>query len=366
MLESLQDVTPLLRKMQQRENLTSKEAQEALDTILEYDTTGFYYLALNFGIMIKGPTADELYGFCQAYDSRVVKLTPQVPPEKITDLSGTGGDRLKTFNVGTTASFVVAAAGLYVPKQTFRSFTGVSGSSDIFEAFGVHVPFVDGDPKEVEQTLEKVGIAAYYYPSFGTGLATWPKVEKKFIDVGLTFLEPPHLIAFAYCPLKMKSRVYGVFSEEYLGILAKLLRKLGFERGMTVHGVDGLDEVSNIGPTKICEFQGDDFTEYTVTPRELGIKEASYEDIKGVSREQSVFDFLRILYGVERGPKRDIVLANAAASLYVAEKVETLRDGVELGASIIDEERAFAKLEELVGFVGDPEKLAKWKNQAGI
>ena len=366
MLDSLKSVVPLLRRMQGGEDLTSEEAFDALDTILEYDETGYYYLALNFGIMIKGPTADELYGFCQTYDKRSVKLQPDVPYELITDLSGTGGDRLKTFNVGTTASFIVAAAGLYVAKQTFRSFTGVSGSSDIFEAFGVHVPFADGDPQEVERTLEQVGIAAYYYPSFGTGLATWPRVEKKFIDAGLTFLEPPHLIAFAYAPVKMKSRVYGVFSEQYLEVLARLLRKLGFERGMTVHGLDGIDEVSNIGETRICEFEGDRIHSYTIAPHDLGLKKATYDDIKGASREQSIIDFVSILFGLERGPKLDIVLANAAATLCVTGKAKSLKEGVAVARSIIDDGLASDKLEALVHLKGAPEELGRWKKKAGI
>lgn len=366
MLDSLSSVVPLLRKMQQSENLTSEEAFEALDTILEYDETGYFYLALNFGIMIKGPTADELYGFCQTYDKRSVKLKPNVPYELVTDVSGTGGDRRKTFNVGTTASFIVAAGGLYVAKQTFRSFTGVSGSSDMFEAFGVRVPFVDGDPKGVEDTLEQLGIAPYYYPSFGTGLATWPRVEKKFIDAGLTFLEPPHLIAFAYAPLKMKARVYGVFSEQYLEVLARLLRKLGLERGMTVHGLDGIDEVSNIGATRICEFKGDEFESYTITPEDLGLEKATYEDIKGVSKEQSIIDFVRILYGADRGPKLDIVLANAAAALYVTGKAKSLADGVALARSLLDDGLAAEKLEALVDLKGDAAALDKWKAKAGV
>lgn len=362
----LQEITPLLHKMSRGEDLTSEEARKALNMVAQEDTVGYYYLALTFGVMAKGPTADELYGFCQSFDDRAAKLNPNIRPEDITDLAGTGGAPLKTFNVSTTASFVVAGAGIYVAKQAFKSFTGVIGSRDIFQEFGVDVPLADGDPKAVEACLEQVGIAPYYYPSFTKGFVNRVNFIRKMREIGLTYLTPYHLIAFAYSPLRMKARIYGVFSDKYLRPLAELFRKLGLERGMTIHAVDGLDEVSNIGPTKICEFRGDKFDEYTINPKDLGLRKAEYEDIKAISREQNIMDFLRILYGVERGPRRDIVLANAAASLYVMEKVKNLKDGVGLATSLIDNGKASDKLEALVASKGTLEKLEEWKNRVGI
>ena len=362
----LEELTPLLRKLSMGENLSSDEARRALNGVAREDDIGYHYLALTFGIMAKGPTAAELHGFCQSFDDRSAKLDVKVAPDQITDLSGTGGAPLKTFNISTSASFVVAGSGLYVAKQAFRSFTGLTGSLDVFAEFGIDIPVSGGDPKIVQETLEKVGICPYYYPAFTQGFVNRVRFIQKMREIGITFLTPYHLTAFAYAPLRMTGRVYGVFSEKYQEVLARLLRKLGIERGMTVHGVGGLDEVSTIGTTKIWEFQGDEFKEYTISPPDLGLKQAEYEDIKAVSREQNIVDFLRVVYGAEQGPKRDIVLANAAASLYVTGRVKDLKDGVTEGASIVDDGKASGKLEELIAFRGSPEKLDEWKKKAGI
>jgi len=362
----LKEITPLIRKISNRENLSSEEVRNAFNILARKDIDGYYYLALTLGLMAKGPTVDELYGICQSFRDRSVKLRPNIDPKKITDLSGTGGDHLKTINVSTPASFIVAGADVYVAKQSFKSFTGLTGSIDIFQEFGINVPISSGDPKITEKCLKQVGIAPYYYPSFTKGFVNRVNFIIKMREIGLTYLTPYHLVAFAYSPIEMEARIYGVFSDKYLVILAKLLRKLRFKRGMTFHGVDGLDEISNIGVTKICEFKDDKFSEYTIVPEELGIRKAKFEDIKAISKEKNIIDFLRILYGVEKGPKRDIVLINAGASLYITGKVKTLKEGVQLAKSILDERRASQKLETLVSFNGDLDKLKNWKEIAKI
>jgi anthranilate phosphoribosyltransferase len=362
----LKEIASLIYKVSNRENLTSEETRKAFNVLAKEDSDGYYYLAFTLGLMAKGPSIDELYGICQSFDDRATKLNLAVDPRDITDLSGTGGDQVKTINVSTAASFIVAGAGLCVAKQAFKSFTGITGSIDVFQELGINVPLTNGNPKLVERALEKIGIAPYYYPAFSKEFTNRVNFIKKMREIGITFLTPYHLLAFAYSPIKMEARIYGVFSDKYLLILAKVLRRLGFKRGMVVHGVDGLDEVSNIGTTKICEFTEDNFDKYSVTPEELGIRKAKFEDIQAISREQNIIDFLKILYGQEKGPKRDIVLINAGASLYITGRAKNLKEGKELAESIVEEGKASQKLETLVSFMGEPSKLERWKKIAKI
>jgi len=363
----LTEITPLIRKLADQQDLTAEEARRALNLVSAEDQEGLYFFALLLGIAAKGPTADELYGFCLSLSDQSVKLSPKVDPAEITDISGTGGDRIKTFNIGTTASLVIAASGIYVAKQSTGPFTGMTGSADIFNEIGASVPFSEGDPRKVEECLEKVGIVPYYYPSFSReSFVGRIAVRNRMRESGLTFATPYHLVSWAFSPIEMKTRVYGVFSAKYLRALAQVFQKLGYERGLVVHGVDGIDEMSTIGPTKICEFAGGDIEEYTITPEEVGLERAKAEDIKAVSPERNVIDFLEILYGKERGPRRDIVLLNAAAALYVGDRAEDIREGVKMAESLIDEGKASQKVEDLVAFFEGQEKLERWKDTAGI
>jgi len=368
----LKDVSLILKKIAYKENLTVEEARKALNTIGGEDiitdpnnSDGLYFLALTFGIMAKGPTSDELYGFVLSLSDNSIKFNPKIKPDRITDISGSGGDSIKTFNIGTTASFVIAAAGVAVAKQAARAFTGVTGSVDIFRELGVDF-LNERDPLRVESCLEKVGIAAFYTPAFTKGFKNRVDFVTKLKAIGLTYPTPWHLVSWVYSPVKMGSRVYGVFSEKYLMVLAELFIKLGYKRGMVVHGVDGIDELSVVGPTKIAEFNNGKISEYTIEPKDVGLKRYSIDKIMGGSADENKIDFFRILYGVEKGAKRDMVVLNAAASLYSAGKAANLKEGVRLADSMIKEGKSASKLEEFVAFMKAQESLEKWKQKAGI
>lgn len=361
----LSDATPFIRKVSEGQNLTAEETERALDLVIKEDTEGWFIWSLLLALHTKGETGDELLGFCRSYVKRLPKLNPKVDVENITDTSGTGGDRLKTFNVSTTASVVLAGADIKIAKQAFFAVTGLSGSAEIFGAFGVDIMKIR--TKQVEKTLETIGICPYLKEVIGktAGLENL-MVTQRMSDKGLKLASPLHLVANVATPIKMKRRVYGCTWEKYLPILAELFQKLGYTKGMVVYGVDGIDEVSNIGKTKIVEYTAKQRKVYTIDPGDLGLKKAKYEDIQAISRERNIIDFLRILYGREKGPRRDIVLANAAASLYVMDRVKDLAEGVKLAGKIIEEGLAFKKLEALVDFLGDKNLLNQWKKKAGI
>lgn len=363
----LTDVAPLLRKLTYGETLTAEETRRAFNVIGDEDTESYYYLALTFGLMTRGPTPDELYGVCLDRADRVVKLSVDIDPVSITDISGGGGGKISTFNVSTAAAIVIATGGIYVAKQAAPAVTGFTGSRDLLDELGVDIPLTEGDPHRVEECLGKVGIAPYYYSAFSTerfkNFLQWRATIKR---IGLGYLTPWHLVSFVYSLVDMKTRVYGLFTDKYLRTLTELLERFGYKRALVVHGIDGLDEMSNVGPTRICELKDGDINEYMVTPEELGVKRARPEDIQATSREGNIVDFLRIFYGKDKGPKRDIVALNAGAGFYAAGNVQTLKEGTQLAISLLDEGDAALKLEELVAFFGNQNKLEDWKKRVGV
>jgi anthranilate phosphoribosyltransferase len=283
------------------------------------------------------------------------------------DISGGGGGKIGTFNVSTAAAIVIAAGGVYVAKQAAPAVTGFTGSRDILEELGVDIPLTGGDPHRVEKCLEQVGIAAYYYTAFSPerfeNFLRWRATIKR---IGLSYLTPWHIVSFVYSLVDMKNRVYGLFTDKYLRTIAELFKKFGYKRVLAVHGINGLDEISNVGPTKICELKDGDIDEYIVTPEELGVKRARPEDIQATSREGNIIDFLRVIYGKDKGPKRDIVALNAGAGFYVAGNVKTLKEGTQLAISLLDEGDAALQLERFVAFFGNQNKLEAWKKHAGV
>ena len=360
---SLKDIAPILRNVSGGENLTLEEAEEAFDTCMIEDKDGYFFTALAMGLMAKGITVDELLGFYRCREKVLPKINVNIEVSKITDNSGTGGDKLKTFNVSSTTAFLITAADIVVAKQSFFAVTSQFGSGDLFRNFGIDV-MKTSNPETIKNTLEKVGIVPFVTafcvpPEKVTGTLGF---IKKRNEIGLHFLTPFHLAANVITPIKIERRVYGTFDNKYSETLAQFLQRLDYKKGLIVHGLDGLDEVSNIGKTEIIEF-GNETEKYTVSPSDFGIKTAKYEDIKAISPEQNTIDFLRILLNKDKGPKRDIVLMNAAASFYVMDKVSDLKDGVELAKKVLEEGIAADKLKKLVETIGDAKKFESWKKK---
>jgi anthranilate phosphoribosyltransferase len=354
-------LTSSLQKLMRRENLSAEEAKRAFATILKEDREGYFITAFLTAMSTKGETGEELYGLYQALSEFCPKLEVGIDSDKITDLSGTGGSKLKTINVSTAASFVVAAAGFKVAKQAFPGITSPTGSADVFRAFGIDVFKINRE--KIKMALNEIGIVPY---NTAFGLAEKWEAIRKFGEINIKYLNivnPLHVMINIFSPIPMKRRIYGVFSDKYLESLVDLLQRLGYKKGMVFYGLDGLCEISNIGPTKIIEFEGTKRKEYIVMPEDFGIKKARYEDIKAISPEQNIKDFVRILLGKEKGPKRDMVLLNAAASLYVMDGVKDMKEGVEVARKLIEEGKAWEKLEKLVFLLGDPGKLKVWEEK---
>jgi len=266
------------------------------------------------------------------------RISPSVDG-RLVDMCGTGGDVIKTFNISTTASFVVAAAGIPVAKHGNRSVTSKSGSADVLEALGARI---DLKPGEVEHLIEEIGFGFMYAPVFH-GAMKHALAPRKEIGIRTVF----NLLGPLTNPASAKAQVMGVYDEELVMPVANVLKNLGVERAMVVHGAGGLDEASTFGPTYVCEVDDGRVRQYTLTPEELGLEKASVADLRGGDAKLNAEIAMKILGGV-RGPKRDVVLLNAACGIYVGGKASSLQEAMGVAAESVD---SGAALEKLRGYV---------------
>lgn len=361
-LKSLQEITPILAKLVDGNDLTVEEATKLFHDIFVYDTEAYHLAVLMGAIHAKGETADELLGFYKAIDSLAEKLDTKLNPEKVIDLSGTGGGSFKSINVSTAASFVVTAAGYSVAKEAFYAVTGPTGSADIFAAFGVDIANLS--KKQVEETLTEIGICPIFVAYFSPKLANRAKISGKiFRERQIRVRSPFHLVSNVYSPQPMNYRVYGCYSERYLQTLSELFMKLGFKKSLTMYAEVGMPEFSNVGKTIVVEQNRRNIKKYTVTSKDLGVKEAILDDIRTGGKEQNIIDFLSILRGKETGPKADLVAINAGAALYILENLNTIKEGVEKAKEILATGKPFAVLEKLTRKSGSADALKMWSGK---
>ncbi len=357
--EKLNEVMPLIAKVVDGESLTAKESENVFTNIFLHDSEGYHFSTFISALHAKGETPDELLGLCMTHKNMGLTLKPKVSDSRLTDLSGSGGGVIKTFNVSTTASFIVSAVGYVVAKQAFWGVTSPTGSADVFAAMGINISELKGE--QIERALERVRLCPFYLPAISPKLKNRGKVSKSvYIDKGIKIKTPFHLVSNAYSAIPMKRRIYGIYSERYLEVLAKLFFKLGYQRTLTIYGEGGLPEMSNVGKTTIVEQNGSKIKRHIIKPKDLGVKRVEQKKIMTGGKEQNIVDFLRILLGKQKGPKRDLALINAAASLYVLGETNTIIDAVPLARYALESGEAFRVLERLVAEVGDLKRLKGW------
>lgn len=355
-LEKLHKIDSILAKLVEGNNLSAEEAEELIYHIFVYDTDGMHFATFVGAIHAKGETADELLGFLNATKQLAVKFDLGIDVNKTTDLSGTGGGKFKSFNVSTTASFVVATAGYTVAKEAYYAVTSPTGSADIFTAFGVD--FLKLTKKQIEEALKEFGICPIITPFISPKLANRGFLAKKFfVDRQVRVHSPFHLVSNLQLPIPMNHRIYGCYSERYLEILARLFIKLGFKKTLTFYADIGMPELSNVGKTTIVEQNGNKIRSYTVKPSDLGVKEAREEDIKTGGKDQNISDFVEIIKGKQKGAKADLVAINAGTALYALENVKTIADGTKKAQEILTSGDAYRKFEQLISKIGAPNLL---------
>jgi len=325
------------------EDLDRATSEAAMEEILSGQATDAQIAALLTALRIKGETLDEIVGFAAAMRRHATPIFPagRSPKETLVDTCGTGGDARGTFNVSTTAAFVVAGAGVRVAKHGNRSISSQCGSADVLEALGVNLAL---EPEAVGAAIEKVGIGFLFAPRLHAAMK-YAMRARQDLRVRTIF----NLLGPLTNPAGASAQVLGVYDASYAELMARALGELGTVRAFVVHGADGLDEISLSGETHVAELRDGVVRSYTVVPEDFGLRRAPLEAIAGGDAATNARIVRRVLKG-ELGPHREIVQANAAAALVAAGRASDWHEGVHLAAQSIDSGAARAKLEALVEF----------------
>lgn len=329
----------ILRKLSLMENLTELEARELANGLMKGELTSTQIGAVLTALAIKGEESEEILGFSKGLRDNMVSL--DYKNSHLIDTCGTGGDGLNTFNVSTVVAFVAAAAGIKVAKHGNRALSSKCGSADVLLELGVDINLTKD---EVNRALEEIGIAFLFAPNYHVAMKNVAK-ERKELAIRTIF----NLVGPIVNPANLTGQLLGVSRGQLQFKLAEVLRDLGLKKALVVHGDDGLDEISICTTSTIYEVNGREIREYKISPEKFGLKRATIEELKGGEVKENSEIILSILGG-EKGARRDMVLINSAAALYVGEKVNSLEEGVELAKTFIDKGLALKKLEELKNF----------------
>ena len=319
-------------------SLSMEEAARVMDEIMSGEATPAQFGAFVTALRMKGETVEEIAGLARGMRA---KATPVRVKGPLVDTCGTGGDARGTFNISTTAAFVVAGAGLPVAKHGNRAISSQCGSADVLESLGVKI---DLDARQMARCLREVGIGFLFAPQFHPAMK-YAAAPRREVGIWTVF----NILGPLTNPAGARHQVIGVANPSLTYKLAHALQLLGCEHALVVHGEDGLDEMSIGERTTVCEINRGSFSTYFVTPEELGLQRASLEGVQGGTAQENA-DLLRGILRGETGPRRDIVLLNAAAALLAGNKVGDLGEGLQLAARSLDQGAAMAKLEELVVF----------------
>src|SRR5208282_905496 len=338
-----------LEKIGAGEDLSRMEAEAAMEEILSGRATHEQIVGLLSGLRAKGETVDELVGFATAMRRHATPIFPPGHPladEALVDTCGTGGDASGTFNVSTAAAFVVAGAGVRVAKHGNRSISSRCGSADVLEELGV---WIDMPPASVARAIEEVGIGFLFAPAVHSA-TRHAMAARRELKMRTVF----NLLGPLTNPAGASAQVVGVYDASLTALMAQALGELGVRRAFVVHGADGLDEISISGDTSIAELRDGAVRSYIVVPEDFGLRRASLEAIRGGDAAHNAEIIHKVLgspsHRHEHGPRRDIVLANAAGALVVTGRATDFLDGVRLATESIDSGAARGKLEALVEF----------------
>ncbi len=333
-------ITDLIQKMIERIDLTEQEARGAMEEIMAGRATDAQIAGFLTALRMKGETAQELIGFARVMREKAEPLWDgEVLP--VLDTAGTGGDRSGTFNISTAAAFVAAGAGIRVAKHGNRSASSRCGSADVMEALGIDIQLpVD----RLRLAIKEVGIGFLFAQRFHTSMKhVMPARAQLKVRTVFNILGP------LASPAAACFHVVGVSSPEIMELMANALHGLGLKHAFVVHGANGMDEVSISSRTYVVEIRGDEIRQFVMTPEDFGIQSVRIDAILGGDAAENA-KIIESVFRGERGPRRDVVLLNAAPAIVAADAAPTWKEGIRLAAESIDSGSALRKLEELKEF----------------
>lgn len=333
-------------KIVNKEDLSYDEAYAVMNEIMSGETTPTQNAAFLAALSTKSAraeTTDEIAGCAAAMRAHAVKLESGM---ELFEIVGTGGDNAQSFNISTTSAFVAAAGGIKVAKHGNRAASSKCGTADCLEALGVNI---QQSPEKCIELLNEVGMCFFFAQKYHTSMKYVGAIRKE-----LGFRTVFNILGPLTNPGSPVMQLLGVYDEYLVEPLAQVLISLGVKRGMVVYGQDKLDEISMSAPTTVCEFKDGWFKSYVVTPEDFGFERCAKADLAGGDPEENARITLAILGG-EKGHKRNAVLLNAGAALYIGGKAESMKDGVALAAELIDSGKALETLNKLIEISNRPQ-----------
>ena len=326
-------------KIVDKQDLSYREAYDVMNEIMSGETTTTQNAAFLAALSTKSTTAettDEIAGCAAAMRDHALKVETDMD---IFEIVGTGGDHANSFNISTTSALVAAAGGMKVAKHGNRAASSKCGTADCLEALGVNI---QQSPEKCIELLKEVGMCFFFAQKYHTSMKYVGPIRKE-LGIRTVF----NILGPLTNPGSPKRQLLGVYDEYLVQPLAQVLISLGVQRGMVVYGQDKLDEISLSAPTTVCEFKDGWLKNYVITPEQFGFERCRREDLRGGMPDENA-KITRDVLGGERGHRRNAVLLNAGAALYIGEKAATLEEGVKLAAELIDSGKALAALAKLI------------------
>ncbi len=324
-------------KLAEKEDLTYEMAEAVMNEIMSGEATPVQMSAYLTALSIKGETIDEITASAAGMRAHCIKLLHNMD---VLEIVGTGGDGSNSFNISTTSSLVIAAAGVPVAKHGNRAASSKSGAADVLEALGVNISI---PPEKSAQLLKDISICFLFAQNYHVAMKYVAPIRKE-LGIRTVF----NILGPLSNPAGANMELMGVYDESLVEPLAQVMAKLGVSRGMVVYGKDSLDEISMCAPTAVCEIKDGWFQSYELTPEQFGYERCDKSQLTGGSPQENAEITKAILEGREKGAKRQAVCLNAGAALYITGKAESIEQGVRMAESLIDDGSALRKLEEFI------------------
>ncbi|MDD6795578.1 MAG: anthranilate phosphoribosyltransferase [Clostridiaceae bacterium] len=327
-----------IKKIVVKENLTEEESRGVINEIMRGEANNTQIGGFLIGLRVKGETSTEVLGAVKALRDNM-ETCDVVDREHLIDTCGTGGDGGKTFNISTVVAIIAASGGAKVAKHGNRAVSSKSGSADVLSELGIKI---DYDKEKSKELIEEKGMSFLFAQQYHKAMKNVGPARRDLATRTLFNLLGP-----LANPAPITGQLLGIYDEKLVKTAGKVLMDLGLDRAMVVHGDDGLDEITNTTTTTVCEVSNGRLKEYKIDPNDYGFSKIDIKEIEGGSPKENAEIIINILKG-EKGPKRDIVVLNSAAALYVSKITDSFEDGIKLAEKLIDSGKAYDKLQELI------------------
>lgn len=331
-------ITEANKKLVENENLSYDEALACMDEIFSGEATEIQTAAYLTALRMKGETVEEISASARGMRNHAVRLEHE--GIDVLEIVGTGGDQANSFNISTTSGFVAAAAGIPIAKHGNRSVSSQCGAADVLEALGVNITI---EPEKMAEVLKKCNMSFMFAQVYHKAMKYVAPVRK-----GLGIRTIFNILGPLTNPANANMQLMGVYEEALVEPMAMVLSKLGVDNGMVVYGQDCLDEISMSAPTTVCEIRNGEFSTYTIEPEQFGFEKCAKDDLVGGDPQENAAITKAILSGEEKGAKRNAVVLNAAACIYIAKKAESMEAAIKVAEDMIDSGKAMEVLNQFV------------------